>query len=122
MDDTNSSKYKVAVASTDGETVNQHYGRAEVFYIYDVDDNEGYDLTEKRTVSPVCMGGSHLKNEMEESVRRFLDCKYIAASRIGDGALSVMGGNGITGMELPGSIDDAILKIWKYNRTQRLFG
>ena len=58
---------------------------------------------------------------MNKSVSQFLDCKYIAASRIGDGALSVMNKNGITGMELPGSIDDAILKIWKYNRIQNLF-
>ena len=58
---------------------------------------------------------------MEKSVGKFEDCKYIAASHIGDGALSVMNAKGIVGMELPGSIDDAMIKIWKYNRIQKLF-
>ena len=43
-------KYRVAVASTDGESVNTHYGKAEIFYIYAVDDDEGYDLLEKRSM------------------------------------------------------------------------
>jgi len=121
MADTSSSVYKVAIASTDGESVNQHYGKSEKFYIYSIDDEVGYDLTEERLVQAVCQNGSHIIEEMNKSVSQFLDCKYIAASRIGDGALSVMNKNGITGMELPGSVDDAILKIWKYNRIQNLF-
>ena len=48
------SKYRVAVASTDGETVNIHYGKSHLFYIYFVDDETGYDLVEKRAVTPVC--------------------------------------------------------------------
>ena len=54
-----SSEYKVAIASTDGETVNQHYGKAEKFYIYSINDEVGYDLVEERQVEPVCMDGAH---------------------------------------------------------------
>ena len=82
--------YRVAVASSDGETVNQHYGRAEKFFIYVVDDDEGYDVCEERDVSPVCMGGSHVKSAMDESVRRFADCRYVVASRIGAGAAQAL--------------------------------
>ena len=64
MADESSSKYRVALASTDGETVNQHYGRADLFYIYLVDDEEGYDLIEKRKVLPVCRDGGHIASEM----------------------------------------------------------
>ena len=115
------SKYRVAVASTDGETVNIHYGKSKIFYIYYVDDEEGYDLVEKRNVSPVCQDGFHNKNEIQNHVQQFSDCKYVIASRIGDGALQSITAAGIIGMELPGSIDDAILKVWKYNRIQNLF-
>jgi hypothetical protein len=31
-----SSTYKVAIASTDGESVNHHYGKATKFYIYSI--------------------------------------------------------------------------------------
>lgn len=123
MADTNTtdSKYKVAVASTDGETVNQHYGRSEKFYIYIVDDEEGYDLQEIRAVSAACQDGKHNITDMEKHVKGFSDCKYIVASRIGSGALQSLAAAGLTAMELPGSIDEAILKIWKYNRIQKLF-
>ena len=115
------SKYRVAVASTDGETVNMHYGKSEIFYIYFVDDEVGYDFVETRSVTPVCQDGSHNQSAMEESVKQFSDCKYLAASRIGSGAIQALTAAGITGMELPGSIDEAMLKVWKYNRLQGLF-
>ena len=114
-------KYRVAIASTDGETVNTHYGKSEIFYIYIVDDDEGYDLLEKRSVKPVCQDGIHDKSAMDIHVQQFTDCKYVIASRIGDGAIQSLITQGITAMELPGSIDDAILKVWKYNRIQGLF-
>ena len=114
-------KYRVAIASTDGETVNTHYGKSELFYIYIVDDDEGYDLLETRSVQPVCQEGFHDKSAMDIHVQQFKDCKYVIASRIGSGALQSLTAVGITAMELPGSIDDAILKVWKYNRIQGLF-
>lgn len=114
-------KYRVAVASTDGETVNTHYGKSEIFYIYYVDDDEGYDLVETRKVTPVCNDGSHNEAAMENHVFQFKDCKYVIASRVGVGAAQALTAAGITSMDLPGSIDDAILKVWKYNRIQGLF-
>lgn len=115
------SKYRVALASSDGESVNIHYGKCNLFYIYAIDDDVGYDLIEKRSVTSVCQDGSHVKSAMEESVKQFLDCKYVVASRIGPGAAQALTSEGIISMELPGSIDNAILKVWKYNRVQRLF-
>ena len=119
--DKTSSKYRVAVASSDGETVNRHYGKSESFYIYLVDDEEGYDFLEKRLVKAVCQEGKHNVEEMERHVQNFHDCKYVVASRIGSGAIQSLTAAGITGMELPGSIDEAMLKVWKYNRIQGLF-
>ena len=114
-------KYLVAVASTDGETVNTHYGKAENFYIYSVDDEEGFELFEKRSVIPVCQDGSHNKAQMEEHIRQFTDCKYVIASKIGIAAAQALTLAGITSMELPGTIDDVMLKVWKYNQIQNLF-
>ncbi|WP_022932529.1 NifB/NifX family molybdenum-iron cluster-binding protein [Treponema bryantii] len=116
-----SSIYKVAIASTDGETVNQHYGKAEKFYIYSIDDQVGYDLEEERHVQPVCMDGAHEISRMKKSVLNFTDCRYIVVSRLGAAASATLAAAGITAMELPGSIDDAILRVWKYNQIQNLF-
>lgn len=116
-----SSIYKVAIASSDGESVNLHYGKAEKFYIYTIDDEEGYDLLEERQVQPVCMDGAHEISKMEKSVLNFTDCRYIIVSRLGTAASAALSAAGITAMELPGSIDDAILRVWKYNQIQNLF-
>ena len=116
-----SSLYKVAIASSDGESVNLHYGKAEKFYIYTIDDEEGYDLVEERQIQPVCMDGAHEISKMEKSVLNFTDCRYIIVSRLGTAASAVLSAAGITAMELPGSIDDAILRVWKYNQIQNLF-
>ena len=116
-----SSVYKVAIASTDGESVNQHYGRAEKFYIYTVDDEVGYDFLEERKVEPVCQDGSHVVSKMEKSVLRFTDCRYLVVAKVGSAAGAAIAAKGITAMELPGSIDEAMLKVWKYNRMQGLF-
>ena len=116
-----SSIYKVAIASSDGESVNLHYGKAEKFYIYTIDDEEGYDLLEERQVQPVCMDGAHEISKMEKSVLNFTDCRYVIVSRLGTAASAVLSAAGITAMELPGSIDDAILRVWKYNQIQNLF-
>lgn len=116
-----SSIYKVAIASSDGESVNQHYGKAEKFYIYSIDDDVGYDLAEERLVEPVCMDGAHEISKMEKSVLNFTDCRYIVVSRLGAAASAALSAAGITAMELPGSIDDAILRVWKYNQIQGLF-
>ena len=123
MDDVEkaSVKYLVAVASTDGETVNRHYGKSEIFYIYSVDDEEGYEFLEKRLVKAICQDGKHNIAEMEKHVLNFKDCKYVLASRIGSAAIQTLSAAGITAMELPGSIDEAMLRVWKYNRMQGLF-
>lgn len=113
--------YKAAFASTDGESVNIHYGRAEKFFVYTIKDDEGYDFLEERKAKPVCMDGKHIIPEMEKSTKQLEDCRYIIASKIGGGAAASLTARGITPMELPGTIDDAILKVWEYNRIQGLF-
>lgn len=112
--------YKVAVASTDGETINQHYGRASQFYIYSIDE-EGYDLLEIRKTAPACKDGAHSEAELKQSAQNLKDCRYIIVSRIGSGAAAVLTSVGLTAMELPGTIDDAMLRVWKYNQIQNLF-
>lgn len=43
---------KVAVASTDGIHINEHFGRASEFMIYEVDEEGKYSLIENRKTIP----------------------------------------------------------------------
>lgn len=113
-------QYKIAVASSDGIVVNQHFGRADLFFIYEVEDDT-FHLLETRKVVPVCQAGNHDENLLLENISRFKDCKYILVSRIGNGAANFAGQAGIIPMELPGMIEESIEKLITYDKIQSLF-
>lgn len=113
--------FRVAAASTDyGYTVDVHFGRATDFYIYQFLEGE-WEYVERRSVKPVCQGGSHSALEMEERIKLFQDCQYVIASRIGVGAITLMSQRGIIAMALPGDLLEALEKIQSYNEIQKLF-
>lgn len=116
-----SKTYKVAVASSDGIVVNQHFGRADTFYIYEVAAEDEYRLLETRKVTPVCNRRDHDDDELRANVGKFKDCKYILVSRIGLGAANIVEQSGITPMELPGIIGESIHKLVTYQKLQNLF-
>ena len=55
-------KTLVAVASSDGIVVNNHFGRASKFYIYSFDDSD-INFEEIRELTPVCESGNHDDND-----------------------------------------------------------
>lgn len=114
-------KYRVAVASSDGKVVNQHFGKSEVFYIYQIDNDNKPHLLEKREVTAVCHGGSHDTDMMLQNIQALKDCKYLLVSRIGDAAANMVTAQGITPMELPGFIDESIEKLTIYEQIENLF-
>jgi predicted Fe-Mo cluster-binding NifX family protein len=113
-------KYKVAVDSSDGIVINQHFGRAALFGIYDVLSNNTIHLVETREVIPVCQAGNHDDDRMRENIRHLLDCKYVLVSRIGQGAAALLEQEGIIPMELPGLIGESVQKLMVYEEIQNL--
>ena len=111
--------FRVAVASTDGYTVDTHFGRAYDFYIYQYLVDE-WIFVEKRTVPPVCQDGQHSVAAMQKNVEQFKDCQYVVASKIGTGAMSVLQSQGIVAMALPMDINDALEKVYTYHEVQKL--
>ena len=107
-------KYLIAVATSDGIVVNQHFGRADAFWIVGLDKENHAHRIEKRSVIPVCEGGNHGDGRLEATAKMFMDCKYILVSRIGRGAACTLEKFGITPMELPGIIEESIQKLLVY--------
>ena len=116
----NKTIFRVAVASTDGYTVDTHFGRAYDFYIYQYLVDE-WIFVEKRTVNPVCHDGQHSVAVMQSNVGQFADCQYVIASKIGTGAMSALQSQGIVPMALPMDINDALEKVYTFNEVQKLF-
>ena len=113
--------YRVAIASSDGIVVNSHFGKAEIFHIYDVNDNGDIKYVEERRTEPVCNGGNHTENRLKENFEKLRDCRYLLVSRIGGGAAAVAEDMGIIPMELAGVIEESISELIKYRKLQDLF-
>ncbi|MBP5492206.1 MAG: dinitrogenase iron-molybdenum cofactor biosynthesis protein [Clostridiales bacterium] len=113
-------KYRIAVASSDGIVVNNHFGKARAFYIYDVNE-ESLKLQEVRKLPPVCEMGDHDEKRLSENVERLSDCTHLLASRVGNGARAVLERKGISVYEIPGIIPESIDKLVKYEQVNELF-
>jgi predicted Fe-Mo cluster-binding NifX family protein len=120
MDD-KEQEYKIAVASSDGIVVNQHFGHADTFFIYEINGEEFRKTDDIRRVEPVCNGGNHDDAKLLGNMGLFKDCKYIIVSRIGTYAAMQAEKLGIRTMELPGFIEESIRKLIAFEQIQNLF-
>ncbi len=113
--------YKIAVASSDGIVVNQHFGHADKFLIYEVKNDKTYRFVEIRTVEPVCNCGNHDDRKLTENLQKIQDCKYLLVSKIGMGASMRAEHLGINPMELPDMIEESVRKVISFEQIQNLF-
>lgn len=112
--------YKIAVASTDGKVVNQHFGRANQFYIIEVNDECKYKAIELRKVPPVCQGGDHDEASMQRNIKLLSDCEYVLVSRIGQAAENALEQQGIEAYVIPDIIENAVYKLISYVKINRI--
>ncbi|GHU80203.1 dinitrogenase iron-molybdenum cofactor [Clostridia bacterium] len=102
--------FLVAVATTDGKVVNEHFGRADSFYIMELSEN-GHSFVEQRKHSPVCGGGSHSDNAMKARIALLSDCRAVLVSRAGPGAKQALSAGGIQVFELGLPVEDALAQL-----------
>lgn len=85
---------RVAVASKEGVAINEHFGHARFFYIYDVDTRD-CQLLERRHVDHYCLGGHSDKNAMAGILEAVSDCSAVFVVMIGDGPTEKLAARGI---------------------------
>jgi nitrogen fixation protein NifX len=103
--------YKVAVASSDGKFINQHFGWAQQFMIFEIDDEGEYKFLELRENTPACDVEGHTEDAMTRSVKLISDCDAVLASQIGPAAVDVLVDNGIEPYMAPTFIDEALKEL-----------
>ncbi len=100
---------KVAVATSDGFTVNEHFGHAKFFRVYLLGDN-GYDFLEVRDAVAVCQHSlGHDTTRFDKIIELLSDCDALLVQRIGEGAAAYLIAKNVRVFEVSGSID-AVLK------------
>ena len=103
--------YKVAVASSDGKVINQHFGRSRQFIIFDIDDGGNYSFVEIRQNTPPCGYEEHDENAMQKTVDLLSDCRVVLVSQIGPGAEQALRVKGVQAYAIGDFIDKALLKL-----------
>ncbi len=107
---------KMAIATSDGKVINQHFGKARKFIIIE-SDGEGIKVLEVRENDPSCGTleyGGHADDALEKSVTLISDCDAVLCSRIGGGAAEGLQSMGIEPVEAPGFIEENVLAYAKY--------
>lgn len=107
--------YKIAVASTDGKVVNEHFGRCRAYVVLEVDEDAGtYRFDSIRNLEPACKGGEHEAAGFDVVVQALSDCRVVLTSQIGPAAEQYISTHGLESLEYGGFIEDAVQKIIQY--------
>ena len=111
---------KVAFATTDGINVDEHFGRAGSFAIYDL-SRTGYQFTELRKfadgVDQAVVGtreqGAVHDEAVQDKVDRLADCKMVYMTEIGGPSAARLVKKGIMPMKVKAviSIEDSIKQL-----------
>jgi predicted Fe-Mo cluster-binding NifX family protein len=114
--------WRVAVTSADGVLINQHYGHARWFLIYDLEKDGTGVLAERRAVDPWCNSANH--GDAEEGrpgiAKDITDCTAVLTARIGPPARKKLELSGVSVFEKQAPIDEALKKLARYySKTRR---
>ena len=99
--ETGGCNYRVAVTSKHEKLVDQHFGHAEQFLIYETDGVQNF-LIERRDAPKYCSGNEYCESEedyKQETVSRLADCKAVVTMRIGNQAKERLLTQGILAVE-----------------------
>ena len=98
---------QVAIASSQGTTVDQHFGKTESFLIYSL-DKTGLTLKEKRKVEPLSTGDKNHPFDVEKFTQLYgalSDCTRIYCAKIGEKPKKELARRGIETVETTGLIE-----------------
>ena len=97
---------RIAIASTDGITVNEHFGRADRFLVYEIDD-DSLEMIEEREIEPLSVGDpKHAFDKLKftQIADQINDCKKVYVVKIGDKPAEELNKLGIEPVVFEGAI------------------
>lgn len=103
--------FKVAVASESGLFIDEHFGRAPKFLIFEVEKNGKYKLIESRKNVPP---EEYLENHdraLNKIINKVKDCRFVLAEKVGPDAKSKLNAIHIRVYEIDNSIEEALERL-----------
>ena len=89
---------RVAVASKDGLSVNQHFGHAKMFWIFLITPRR-CEFIEQRHVDNYCHGQTGDSSAMQKILQTINDCEAVFVAKIGDGPIEKLKNIGVLSVE-----------------------
>ncbi|MBW4082655.1 nitrogenase cofactor biosynthesis protein NifB [Paenibacillus sp. S150] len=104
---------RAAVATRGSNVINQHFGHAREFIIYDV-KQENVRLVGIRKVQAYCNGTRECGSPLSEALDMLKDCRLLLCSGIGEAPARKLQQAGITPLIRKGSINEQLLESARY--------
>ena len=103
----------IAVASKDGKDINQHFGHAERFLIYDVDGSEARLVDEKKVERYCSYDADHpLRSHILKAIAEALaGCRAVVCAQIGQAPQQEMELLGLDTFVAEGAIKPTLVEI-----------
>lgn len=102
---------KAAVATSDGFTVNEHFGHAQFFRVYELGDTS-HEFLEVRDAVAVCQQTlGHDTTRFDKIIELLSDCDAVLVQKIGEGAAAYLISKGVRVFEVSGRIDAVLDKF-----------
>lgn len=114
----NTPKILVAVATKGGGIVNQHFGHAKEFQIYEIDGTEA-KFVGHRKIDHYCQSGYGEEATLENIIKSISDCKGVLASKIGSCPQDQLRKAGIEPFEGYDLIDQVALDFYQHYIAQK---
>ncbi|SDA30557.1 Predicted Fe-Mo cluster-binding protein, NifX family [Ruminococcus sp. YE71] len=102
---------KVAIATGDGFTVNEHFGHAKFFRVYELTDTD-FKFLEVRDAVAVCQQSlGHDTTRFDKIIELLSDCDALLVQKIGEGAAAYLIAKNVRVFEVSGPIDAVLQKF-----------
>jgi nitrogen fixation protein NifX len=103
---------KVAVATSDGVSINEHFGQAVAFHLFAVEDDGTFQSLEVRAIKNAPRDQARTRSA-ETTVEQLRDVEVVLANQIGPGAAANLSGRGIKSFAVRGRIDRVLTAFGK---------
>ena len=101
-------KLRVAFASSNNAYIDEHFGSAQYFQVYDIDESEA-TYVEERRINPLCKG--HCEGGFDAAYELLIDTDAIFVLRIGESAAGYMIQHGKRVFEAHGFIENIVNEL-----------
>ncbi|MDR1045170.1 MAG: hypothetical protein LBP33_08645 [Candidatus Adiutrix sp.] len=108
--------WRIAITSSDGENVDQSFGRATRIYVVDLSPDGEYAAVDVLQRPPYCDQCGGTRNDLNELLRRVSGCRAVLTQKAGDFVQMTLAEHDIQIFEQSGAIKENLLKISRYYR------